>query len=338
MHARWLLPALLGLVVVTVPAAATDRRGPVTSSQMATCAEFLVCQDRFNQDLEQLRRIMGAAKPAPLDFGIRNAAPHEIYLLALTLFQRTNQLAFELNRVREEHPPPPPGLIQLEDAWRVVLAARRLLQNVQANPQVAESLALLGTATGQPAVTPAEPSGNEWFNDLFNAVLAGNRQLDQLLVQHTNPSDVYREVTRAISYAAQLLARYPEAVRVPDPPPFEPAKQPLDVYLRLLDCLERLQRIYQALGLDTFEWRRQPPPAAVEAGDVYLLAALLVAQLDHLHQRLGVARAPREAFYPGRKFPAHTYQRAALLQAQLEQLERLIKAQDTVTRDDAPAP
>jgi hypothetical protein len=73
----------------------------------------------------------------------------------------------------------------------------------------------------------------------------------------------------------------------------------------------------------------EPQPldkASITAGDVFLLASVVVSQLDFLHQQIGVSKPPRQVFYPGRKFPADVYQRAGLLQAQLAQLAQQVAA------------
>jgi hypothetical protein len=59
-------------------------------------------------------------------------------------------------------------------------------------------------------------------------------------------------------------------------------------------------------------------------GDVYMVAATIVSQLDFLHKHLDAARALPQPVYPGLRFPAHTYQRIGILQAQLTQLERFL--------------
>ena len=132
-----------------------------------------------------------------------------------------------------------------------------------------------------------------------------------------------------------MLARYPDANRLPEEPPFEPAKQPADVYLRLIACLNSLAQVFEALGLAVPQVEIQRiDKANIMPGDVFLIASLVVAQLDFLHQRLGITQAPRQAFYPGRKFPAHVYQRAGLLQAQLQQLEQRVVATGTAPGKD----
>ena len=63
----------------------------------------------------------------------------------------------------------------------------------------------------------------------------------------------------------------------------------------------------------------------MKPADVYDVASLMVAELNHLHSRLPSGKPPRQVFAPGRKFPSHVYQRVGLLEVQLEQLEKLVR-------------
>jgi hypothetical protein len=54
--------------------------------------------------------------------------------------------------------------------------------------------------------------------------------------------------------------------------------------------------------------------------DVSDLASLVAEELLDLHRMFPDARKPVRAYYPGRRFPAHVYQRAGLLERLLEDL------------------
>ncbi len=175
---------------------------------------------------------------------------------------------------------------------------------------------------------------------MFNAILDLNRQLNLLLERHTSPSDVYKEITLAMGYSARLLARYPDAIRIPEEPPFEPDQQPRDVYLRLIECLQSVVRIFDKLGLAILKIDPSRTDLdSLQPSDVYLVVSMIVSQLDFLYKHLGIAKPPPQPVYPGLKFPAHSYQRAGILQAQLQQLERLLVTDPTViTSPDPPKP
>lgn len=297
-------------------AAATDKPG-------VACNELNACLTAFRQDLERLRLIMGKPPAQPLNMGIHSGAPHDIYFLTRVLLRRTNRLGFELLRVVEK-PLGPPDDVQPGDALALTQQAYQTLKEILADPLIAASAAGLPPSPGvssEPAAMQVQPISP------FDAIVTIDRQLNLLLERQYLSSDVYMEVTLAIAYAARLLAYYNQPNRLPEEPPFEPAKQPGDVYRRLLACLESISRIYSALGVEASTvnaWNTAV--TGVAPGDVTLLASLVVAQLDFLQRHLGVDWTPRQTFYPGLKFPAHVYQRVGLLQSQLQQLEQAVAA------------
>lgn len=297
----------------TALAHGTETGAPVAAPIATTDAIAISGQiAAFSRDLERLRRFMGAPKASELDIGIRAAIPRDLYFQALTLWEQTDRLSFEISRTRAQSPPIPADAIGLPEVLGRLQDAYQQLRRIMQQLQIAHSN---GAATGDAIVTA----------DFFNATLNLNRQLNLLLERHISPSDVYQEVTLAIAYCARLLARYPDAVRIPPEPPFAPDQLPRDVYLQLIECLQSIVRIFDRLGLailtiDT----RQTELDQLQPGDVYMIAAMIVSQLDFLYKHLNIAQPPPQPIYPGLKFPAHTYQRAAILQAQLRQLERYL--------------
>ena len=266
----------------------------------------------LSRDLERLRRFMGAPRAGELDIGIRDAIPRDLYFQSLTLGEQIDRLSFEISRTRAQTLPAPTGIIGLDDVLIRLRAAHQQLRKIMQSLQIAETS---GAANGSDTATV----------DHFTALLNLNRQLNLLLERHISPSDVYQEVTLAIAYSARLLARYPDAIRIPAEPPFEPDQQPHDVYLRLIECLHSIVHIFDRLGLAVLRIdTRQTELDRLQPGDVYLIAALIVSQLDFLYKHLAIAQPPPQPIYPGLKFPAHTYQRAGILHAQLQQLERYL--------------
>jgi hypothetical protein len=122
-----------------------------------------------------------------------------------------------------------------------------------------------------------------------------------------------------------LLAAYPQAQRIPDDPPFEPGKQPVDVYLQLNKCMGLISSLYTVVGLPTLVIERGDIDSqSIYPGDVYDLACLAVARLDNLHHQLGRTAIPRAILFPGRRFPSDVFQRAGLLEKQLLTLKELM--------------
>ena len=118
----------------------------------------------------------------------------------------------------------------------------------------------------------------------------------------------------------------------------KPGKRPRDVYLRLVGCFNRIREIADRSGLEILELEVDGTKKAAEnaePGDVYDIASLLVSELAFLHSQLKNGKPPREVFFAGRKFPSHVYQRAGILEKQLEKLEKLAAAEPGLLRSSA---
>lgn len=266
----------------------------------------------YSRDLERLRRFMGAPRITDFNIGIHSSLTRDLYFQTLTLWQKTDRMLFEISRVRATPPPTPTSELGTQDIQANLREAHGILRQILRDLEV----------PGEPTTTIGQAPNQM---DIFTVLLDLNRQADLLLERHFAPSDVYMEITLAIGYAARLLARYPEATRIPEEPLFEPNKQPSDVYQSLISCLRRIGRITQTLGFAVLDIdTRQTDMTQITPGDVFVAASLVVSQLDHLYKQLGDGKAPPQAYYPGRKFPAHNYQRIGILQAQLQQLEHFI--------------
>lgn len=299
-----LIPSVCFLVMLVLPriSVATD----------VLSGDVFAHVQAFKADLETLRSVTGAPRVNALELKVRGASPYEVYVQARTLFRKADRLSFEITRVRHPEPGRPQDGIAPADVLTMVRRAREAVHGVMAELDVGAVGAL------------PEADATKTPTDVFRAILSANRQLNLLLERRFSPSDVYMEVTVAIGYAAQLLARYPVAIRIPDPPPFVPAKEPSDVYLRLLACLKIVAGLLRDSGLEAMTIDASEALAEnVTPSDVFDMASLVVAQLDVLHRHSQVGRMPREGFQPGRKFPSHVYQQASILKLQLEELARL---------------
>ncbi len=308
------IPVLLLLGLLLSPAVAQEEEWSPPAAPTESAAELTFQMTGFAQNLDRLRRFMGMPEIPGIDLGIRSDLPRDLYFQALNLWQRADRLLFEVRRTHGSPPQPPAGAIELADVLPLLRDAHETLRRVMRELQI-------------PPVTLTQEALPRTENraGLFTILLTLNRQLDALLERHFAPRDVYMEITLATAYASRLLSRYPDTEGSPLAPPFEPDRRPADVYLRLLDCLERITRIFHTLDLPvlTIDDRRTAPDR-LTPGDVFAVASLIVSQLDFLYRQLGIVLPPPQPVYPGLKFPAHSLQRAGILQAQLEQLERQI--------------
>ena len=105
------------------------------------------------------------------------------------------------------------------------------------------------------------------------------------------------------------------------PPRVEANKMPGDVYLRMRHCFGLIRQLAEAKGIATLRFEiAEEGIERVSPNDVGDLASLVVEELTHLHRQFPDARSPVRAYYPGRRFPAHVFQRVGLLERLLEDL------------------
>ena len=304
-----LLALLYGCVV---PAWAGPVPGALSTSDVAP-ADVLVAVQLLNQEMDVLRRYMGAPQAQDLKIRVRSVTPHDIYFHALTLFQQVDRLSFEITRRRQLPPKRSMETFQWSDVLSLVATSHQVLDGVMAAFDVVlDHIPVPRVATTQP-------------DDLFLAILKITRQTDLLLRRALTSDDAYRQVTRSIGYLADILMPYFDVVPMPRSPPYEPNKRPADVYKRLVQCMQEVRRVYVALNLPAMDLdTSQVDDQTILSGDVFTLASMVVARLDYLHRHLGVEGALPQAFYPGRKYPSDVYQRAGILLTQLQQLARVM--------------
>ncbi len=214
------------------------------------------CYARAQRLLGELRLIgaeMGRSPDTRALPEIKDAAPRECYFEALALFAKADRLNQELTGDPTDGLPHPPALAQLrpQHVLEVIDAALRELDMVKADLQLAERAA-------EPALEPArQPS------DVLRSLIDANRQLGRLLERPFTPSDVYRQVGLASTYAARLVAR--AGATAPAPAPFVRGKRPADCYDKLLACLARLGAIARAGGQTVLDVRGALPTLGVLA-------------------------------------------------------------------------
>lgn len=284
-------------------------RDPSVNSEILP-ADVLARSLLVGAELDLMCREMGIAKIAPRDLEISGAAPREVFYQAVTLSQKADRLVFEFTgSVAGAREIPNAGSIRPAHVWRRIDAALGQILLIKAHLGIREKSVEPPQDEG---VTPTE---------VYLAILQLNRQMNLMLQEQFSPSDVFQETTLATNYAARLLSVFPGAERRPDPPAFERGKYPPDVYRRLTEISGHLQEIFETSELEMMELHvSEENIQNATPSDVYDIASLLVSELSYLHDQCQAVQPPAEAFYPGRKFPSHVYQRAGILEAQIEDL------------------
>ena len=305
---------LIFIIVVTSCAVALGQVGDAESSiegrEVVEPADVYARVSLLRAELEFIRHQMGSPSNRQAEIEVSDAAPREVFFQALTLFRKADRLCFEQARQRAAVPKTPGGVIQPRHVRGVVMHALERVRRVKEELGIDENA---NVSARDPNKTPT---------DVFKAIVQANRQINLMLDHRFSPSDVYQQVTLAISYASRLLVQFPGAARIPATPDFEPGKQPSDVYQRLVDCFDQIRDIAELSEVKVLELDVGGEHLAeVTPSDVYDIASLLVSELAFLHNLSKDTQSPHDLYYPGRKFPSHVYQRVGILEAQLSALQ-----------------
>ena len=325
-----LLPVFLALIV---PAAYSQREDaaidpqtppPISGSSLAEPdsilpADVLARVELIRANLELIRKFMGRTLPPAPVLQVSMARPRETYSQALNLELRADRLGFEQMRKRRTLSEPLSKNLRAYDVFLVVDAVLEAVLAVKADMGIQAAVA---EKQQSPATVPA---------DVFNATVAAGSEINNLLYQSTGSSDVFQTVTSAVHIASSLHIKIPNGPSFPEAPPFEPNKSPYDVFMRMQSCFGLISQLALEQGIDTLEFDIAAERALlVRQNDVSDMAFLLLEELNGIHRRIPDAPEPAKAFYPGKKFAAHVYQRVGLLERILQDLSaaRMMTAAD----------
>ncbi|MEH6569301.1 MAG: hypothetical protein V7709_09505 [Halioglobus sp.] len=270
-------------------------------------ADALARVKLLRANVELLRLYMGRKRSGQPLLQVTEARPREVYSQALNLQLRANRLAFEQVRIVRSQSIAVNSDTGPADVFRVVDSALNSVLLVKQDMKIRTAVA--------EQIQPIEATPTDVLNEV---VLAGT-EINTLLQDMTSPSDVFQLVTAATHIAASLHASIPESVNLPAEPAFEPNKMPADVLIRMRRCFEMVSKLARAKGVDTLVLTTAEAEN-VSPNDVSDLAALLVEELQNIHEQFPDARPPAQAYYPGKRFPSHVYQRAGLLENILQDL------------------
>lgn len=266
-------------------------------------------------ELDLVRQEIGAPQDTRPAVIVKGGEPRQNYFEALSMCRKAQRLCFDLTGDEGTFPPPAPGGVVPADVLAVVEATRRTVLRIKTQFDI-----------GQESEEPL-PDSTKTPSDVFRAIVTINRQLSLMLDTRPSPTSVYAQLTEAVGTASRLLGNFADATP-PATPEFERNKTPTDVHGRLMRCFDRLSAIMRRSGVSTLEIDWQLQPDQITPGDVYDVATLLVAELRYLESHFPRAPAVSSLIEspPGRKLPAHNYQRAGLLESQLEQLGKQVEA------------
>lgn len=317
---------LVGVItaITAVPALVSGQGDPATPSPVSgralepvrevTLSDVLARVELLQDELELIRRTLGKPQNTQREVEVANVTLREVLFQARTLVDKADRLCLEQAQRRGLEPRmPPTEAIQPTHIWTLVDTALQRLVIVKEHLGISEPVEERAQSA---TVRPTE---------VYRSLVQVNRQVNLLLEREVSPSDVFQQVTLAVSYAARLRASFPGR-RMPAAPPLVDDQQPVEIYQLLLSCHTLLGQIAHRSGLTMLDLK-EPTQSHAALRDVSDLASLVVAELAYLHAALGQAKPPRDSYYPGPKTPSEVSARAQLLKAQLLDLKALVDQQ-----------
>lgn len=284
----------------------------VGAAQPIDNAAAYALANQIADELELVRERMGRPYDDSPRLPVSDVSELELYFQTQSVLRKANQLAQELaGAAPRAQGPVPSGGIGPADVYA-------LLEDSLAQIRLAADA--VGISERAPLATRGPPIS---ATGVLLVVIDVNRQLNVMLRVPITDTEVFDEVSTAVTHAAALLAMRTGQSRLPDPPPFEGYKRPSDVYQRLLECMDAVVRVAPKAGVKVLGLAaRRNVPDDVEPGHAYDIARFLVADLAALANALEAPRVRPALPAPRHIFPTEVYAHAGILLRQLEELER----------------
>lgn len=289
---------------------------PVDSGQEIRPAHVLSRIELFRKDLDDIRFEMGRPETIAIEMVVLNAAPHEVFFQARSLYRKADRLVVE---------------VAGEESVPLRIATPLHIQPVHVLAVVNAALARLGYLKKRLGITLMNserlPNPSATPSHVFFSIGLANQQLNVLVNQHFSPRDVFGQVSLALLYTQRLLQQFPQATRHFPPPPLERGRRPGDVYMHLIDCHLVLSKIAKHSKLQILKLSlKNPDTTTIQPNEVYDIASLVVSELAHLfaNKRSNVD-PPQKPTPPGLTLPSHVYQQVGSLLLHLKELEGRVK-------------
>jgi len=290
--------------------------GHEISVQSITPADVFARVQLVRKELDDIRFEMGRPQSRDVGLLVEEASPHEVFFQAKTLDQKVARLVSELTEHADslgEHDQP--GDIHPFHVWKVVDTSLRRILSLK------QELGL--TFTNSEGL----PDQNTTPTQVFFVIGLANKQLNLLLLHQFSPKDVAKQVTLGMGYTANLLRKVSPGTTSPSLPSLERGRLPWDNYSRLIDCYVVLGNIARASHIKMLKLATQNIDRPdIQPNDVYDLTTLIISELAYLHAHLPNALPPEETDLHGPILPAHVFQQAGRLLAQLQALKKQVDA------------
>jgi len=284
--------------------------GSGNSNQEILPANVLTRVELLRKELDDIRFEMGRPKTGEIEMVVVNAAPHEVFFQARSLYQKADRVVVEVTGEKSV----PLGLatpqnIQPSHVFEVVSAALERLRFLKKRLGIT---LINSEGLPNPSATPSH---------VFFSIGLANQQLNVMVNRHFSPRDVFRQVRLALLYTRRLLQQFPQAAHNLPMPALERGRRPGAVFMHLIDCHTILSKIARHSKLKILQLAlRNPDTRKIQPNEVYDLASLVVSELAHLSAKGPHIDPPQKPAPPGLTLPSHVYQQVGSLLLHLKEL------------------
>lgn len=293
-------------VITPVPASGHQAQ----SHHAIDLADILARANLMEENLNLIRQAMGKPPSSKVALSVKNASLRDNLFDGRVLYEKANQLAYEVTESYEALPKTNEKEVTPEVVWNLLNdSLKRILL-------VKKFLGIKKSVVEKVPSSPVTPT------EVMNKLLQVNHNINGILIKKTSPSDVFQQITLSVNYMADMLKPYPGVNRLPAQPVFEANKRPIDVMVRLTHCFAELKEIAQDLHRNMLVVVIDKNRVyQVTPSNVYDIATILLSETKFISRIEQDKSAQIVPYYPGFKTPSLVYQRAGILLAQLQSLK-----------------
>ncbi|MFI5343290.1 MAG: hypothetical protein ACHQUC_03620 [Chlamydiales bacterium] len=269
----------------------------------------------IHQLMNQLTFAMGKKSKLHPQLIIENAQPRDVLLQSISIYNKANRLAFEYTRqTNPEMSTTDVNQTHLENIWNVLHQTLLIFYRLQPILDIKQPIKIDMPRT---PITLTEVS---------KLLIELNQQIDDMGWTQASPAETFGALTKAIYLAAALLADSPEPQEIPDAPAFERGKTPEQVYRRLLTIMNMINLISERQHIPSMSIRVENLQAEnIHPSDVNDMTYFIIARLESFYYLAHKKNKEIEIYYHGWKLPSHIFQRAGILEIQVQHLFDTIK-------------
>lgn len=260
---------------------------PEISIAQVTPNEVYAQAFRINEEINLFKRHLNLDETISTQEIKANISPHHVW-------QKTYEILFKLNILREKHGLPVIAVSSLEPCKKIIpLYVYEQTQRILTELNL---LKLILTIEGESDLPPQ--FANKVPADVFNLLNHVSYQIDLLNGTAFSPSVVFAQAMR-ISDDVDVILRTLEIKNTVIPPAKQENITLLDAFETTLHLLKEIQRVQALVGVEGINWYAFKPNENITPTEIFGMTGIILAELQILkaHFELKHALTPLAKHY-----------------------------------------